>query len=165
MLQNIKFKNLEIKIEKSDATVTYTFTGGVDENFKQQEILRIAAKDIIFDLGEINNFNSCGIREWVHFMKDMNPLGRITFINCSITMIDQINLVPDTLGEAAISSFAAPYYCAEHGELICKINVLQNLKQLKDKISPQLNCPTCNKPLEFDALEESYFLFAEDING
>ena len=167
MQQLLQFKYLSIQIEKSESEVTYIFKGGVDENFKHQEIPRIAAKNITFDLGEIDNFNSCGIREWVHFMKDMDTLGPIKFKNCSITMIDQINLVPDTLGHATITSFQAPYYCPTcptGGELVCSIDVQQHLSSIQKKTSPQFDCPKCQQKLEFDALEESYFMFAEELN-
>jgi transcription initiation factor IIE alpha subunit len=40
------------------------------------------------------------------------------------------------------------------------IEVEQNIKALRSKIAPEFTCEKCGKNLEFDALEESYFLFA-----
>ncbi|MBQ49434.1 MAG: hypothetical protein CMP10_18795, partial [Zetaproteobacteria bacterium] len=70
MSEFIHFPSLEIKIEQDYDSVTYTFTGDVDENFDHQRVLKhqvdqkIQKNTIIFKLAEINNFNSCGIREW-----------------------------------------------------------------------------------------------------
>lgn len=159
--QIINFANLEILINQSGSEVTYTFKGDVDENFRQQDVPRIQAPKINFKLDHIENFNSCGIREWIYLIKDMGKLGTLLFKGCSVTMVDQINMVPDSLGEGLIESFYAPYYCANHGEINQLIQVSDAVGDLQAKRAPKFDCPQCHNPLEFDALEESYFLFAD----
>jgi hypothetical protein len=95
-------------------------------------------------------------------VRDIGELGALKFTSCSVTMIDQINMVPDSLGKGKVESFFAPYYCQCGGEVNRLIAVSQHLKRLVAKQAPEFKCESCGRMLEFDALEESYFLFAEN---
>jgi hypothetical protein len=161
MSDTIEFGNLSIEIKQTANEVVYRFVGDVDEHFRQKDVPRIKKSNITFILEEINNFNSCGIREWIYLIRDIEGLGKLKFTKCSVTMIDQINMVPDSLGKGHVESFFAPYFCNCGGEVNRLIVVEENLEQLQAKQAPDFKCEKCDKPLEFDALEESYFLFAE----
>ena len=162
-MQSIKFPNLEIKVDEQGSSVTYTFVGDVDENFEHSQVPRIEKPAVIFELGGIRIFNSCGIREWIYFIRDMAEMGELIFRECSVAMIDQINLVPDSLGGGQIESLYAPYFCECRGEISMLIDTKKYLDSLINKVAPVLQCDKCKKELEFDALEESYFLFANTI--
>lgn len=161
MSDTIEFGNLSIEIKQTANEVVYRFVGDVDEHFRQKEVPRLKKANITFVLEEINNFNSCGIREWIYLIRDIGELGALKFTKCSVTMIDQINMVPDSLGKGHVESFFAPYYCQCGGEVNRLVVVAQNLDLLQSKHAPEFKCEKCGKDLEFDALEESYFLFAE----
>ena len=158
----INFVNMNIDIDIYEDEVVYKFNGDVDENFKQKDIPRIAKSNIIFELENVVNFNSCGIREWLYLIKDFSNLGQLIFKKCSMTMIDQINMVPDCLGNGIVESFYAPYYCPHHGESLQLIDTNTHIDSLKSKIPPKFYCGICGTELEFDALGESYFLFIEE---
>lgn len=161
MSKVISFVNLEIEIVESDEAVVYRFAGDVNENFRQQDVPRIKKSQIIFELEGIENFNSCGIREWIYLVRDICKLGAVVFRHCSVTVVDQINMVPDSLGTGIIESFYAPYYCSDHGEISRLINVEKAAVELSNRNAPPFKCEKCDKELEFDALEESYFLFVD----
>ena len=159
MNSEIEFTNLRVIIKEGPEDVTYWFAGDVDENFIPAKIPKIKKDTIIFELAEIRNFNSCGIREWIYFTKDIAHYGHMLFRSCSVAVIDQINLIPDSIGTAHIESLYAPYYCECQGEVSRLIQVKDSVDLLNKKQAPELNCDKCGKLLEFDALEESYFLF------
>lgn len=161
MSETIEFGKLSIEIKQTATEVVYRFIGDVDEQFRQKDVPRIKKANITFVLEEVNNFNSCGIREWIYLIRDIENLGKLKFTHCSVTMIDQINMVPDSLGKGRVESFFAPYYCQCGGEVNRLVVVEDNLEQLQAKQAPEFQCEKCHKALEFDALEESYFLFAE----
>jgi len=162
MSETIDFGNLAIEITRNgDKEVVFTFRGDVDEHFRQKDVPRIAARRITFVLEEINNFNSCGIREWIYLIRDMGELGVLVFTRCSVTMIDQINMVPDSLGKGTVESFFAPYFSQAGGEVNRLIVVADHLDDLQNKQAPRFKDEKTGEDLEFDALEESYFLFAE----
>lgn len=153
-----KFVNLTIEIEETPQAVHYTVRGEIDENFRQKDVPRVGRAEIHLHLREVGNFNSCGIREWIHLINDLSRLGSLTFHECSVSAIDQINMVPSSLGGGTVRSFHAPYYCScgrEHTKLI---NVREHEDQLKQLRAPEFICE-CGQMLEFDALEESYFQF------
>lgn len=160
MAEKIQFGKLTIEIEQRNDEVIYRFSGDVDEQLKQKDVPRIRKSTIIFELAEINNFNSVGIREWIYLVQDISKLGHLHFRNCSVAMVDQINMVPDSLGTGVIESFFAPYYCSCGGEVNRLIVVKDSADLIVNKIAPTFNCENCGAKLEFDALEESYFLFA-----
>lgn len=159
MEKTINFSNLVINVQEQDELVVYTFDGDVDENFRQEQVPRIQKKKIILELANIKNFNSCGIREWIFFIRDISALGSLVFKECSVSMVDQINLVPDSLGGGKINSLYAPYYCDCQGEVNRLIDYDGLCKLMETKTAPVFECEKCGKELEFDALEESYFLF------
>lgn len=163
MTKSVEFTNLKIKIDEEPKQVTYIFAGDVDEHFKQEKVPRIRKEKIVFHLAEVNNFNSCGIREWIHLVQEFSKIGHLVFKECSVTMIDQINMVPGSLGMGEIESFYAPYYCECGGEVNRLVNMEQAKPYLINHTAPEMNCTRCGKPLEFDALEESYFLFANTL--
>jgi hypothetical protein len=161
MSEFVSFGQLNIKTTETPAEVIYFFRGDVDEHFRQQDVPRIQRDLITLELKEMNHFNSSGVREWVSFLGDLQRGGATVFKNCSITMIDQINMVPESLGAGRIHSFFAPYFCKCSGEKNQLIDIAEHRSKINNRLAPEIACDTCGEPMEFDALEESYFLFAE----
>lgn len=159
MEQTLSLQNLTIHIRDLEDRVVYTFSGDIHENFQSKDIPKIQKPKIVFKLGGIENFNSCGIREWTFFMREMEKHGDIFFEECSVTMVDQFNMVPDTLSKAKVVSFYAPYYCECRDETNQLIPVDRYKLDLEKGKAPELKCDQCENTLEFDALEESYFMF------
>ena len=50
------------------------FTGEIDENADFAELKKRLRGPVVFQLAEIRRINSCGVREWVNFVRDM-PAG------------------------------------------------------------------------------------------
>lgn len=159
---SINFGALKIIIERSPESVVYTFEGDVDENFRHKEVPRIAATAINFNLEKVHNFNSVGIREWVYMVRDMSALGVLCFKRCSVTMIDQINMVPDCLGNGSVESFFGPYACTEHGETNRLIQTKEHASVILQNRAPEFTCEKCSQKLDFDALEDAYFMFVNN---
>lgn len=158
----IKFNKLQVSIDDQPDCATYHFDGDVDENFSHDKMKILSKPKIILQLEKIRNFNSCGIREWIYFVRRLIECPNVEFHNCSVTMIDQINMIPDSLGNGRIISFFAPYFCENHGESSQLIVMKDAEIELRNRVAPTFSCGKCGATLEFDALEESYFLFMDD---
>ena len=159
----LQFGQLHVEITESQKEVEYRFRGDVDENFRQKEFPRIKKERIIFHLEDVKNFNSIGLREWIFLLRDVSAMGHLVFRRCSVTIVDQINMVPDSRGNGEIESFFAPYYCS-HCEVKAVdriVKVSEFLREVTAKQAPNFKCDSCGHPLEFDALEDSYFSFAD----
>lgn len=154
----INFNNLRFDIATETDAVDYTVVGDIDENFRHKDVPRISRPTIRIHLKDAGNFNSCGIREWIQLISDLAKGGALTFYECSVSSIDQINMVPNSLGGGVVESFFAPYYCQCGQEHIKLIQVDEHISTLKQLIAPTFRCD-CGRTLEFDALEESYFQF------
>lgn len=164
--QQIRFSNLTVDIVEGDQEVVYWFNGDVDEHFEQSTLPRVEKPAIILELENVRNFNSCGIREWIFLARDLAKLGQLQLRRCSVTIVDQINMVPDLLAGGEIQSFFAPYFCETEdcvGEVAKLVDMSRSHQEIKQGKAPEFSCEKCGEPLSFDALEESYFLFAEDV--
>ena len=158
-LQTIHLGRLQIAIEQDENSVLYTLRGDVDENFTYKKIPVIEASKITLNLEGIRAFNSCGIREWVFFMREFNQHANLFFESCSIIMMDQFNVVPQTLGPGKILSFYAPYYCPNCDEEVSHLlKVSEHVDDLTNKQAPEIKHEKCGTTMEFDALEDCYFL-------
>ncbi len=154
----IHFSNLDVIVTEDASAVQYTFKGDIDEYFDHRKIPLISKKQIIFHLADIRNINSVGIREWVGLVTKLEDYGLITYRHCSIAVVDQFNLVPASIGKGRIESVYAPYFCEEHGEF----NMLIQIDGKPITKAPSFDCAQCGAPLEFDSLEDTYFMFAGD---
>jgi hypothetical protein len=159
MSRSVSLGSLNVEITESTDVVRYKFSGDVDDAFKHGDVPRVKAATIILDLEGITNFNSCGVREWVFLIRDLGDLGQLDFTKCSIAMVDQLNMVPESLGKGVVSTFYAPYVCEEHGDVEQLIDVLKEGSSLLSHQPPSRNCGKCHEPLIFDAMADSYFLF------
>lgn len=162
MKKTIDFETLIIEIEIIGDLALYRFDGVIDEKFKEEDIPKAPGKEAIFDLENISSINSIGIREWIKLANSFKDSKSLTYKNCSVTFVDQLNMVPDSLGKAKVLSFHAPYFreCNKcDGEKTCLIDVIESKQDLDNGTPPMKMCGDCNEELEFDALEESYFSF------
>lgn len=156
--QTLNFANLKVEITQELDRVHYRVSGDIDENFRHKDVPRIRKSEICLHLKDAGHFNSCGIREWILFISDLSKFGKLSFHECSVSAIDQMNMVPNSLGGGDVISFYAPYYCQcgqEHTKLI---QVREHEGNLRKLTAPSFTCE-CGRQLEFDALEESYFQF------
>jgi len=158
----IKFANLTIDLVEASDESHYIIAGDVDENFRQKEIPRLTSPKLHLHLKDVGNFNSVGIREWIQLIGDLSQHSKLLFHECSVSCIDQINMVPHSLGGGKVESFFAPYYCDCGRETVKLIKVSEHEKELRQNLAPHFLCE-CGKTLEFDALEETYFQFLTSL--
>ena len=116
---------------------------------------------------DVEMMNSCGTRNWVHWVHSLPSNQKVKFVNCSRTFIDQANLFGGFFPKKAIvDSFFIPYFC-EACEKTTNV-LLTRGKDFNDMhvaVIENVNCATCGKPAESDVIENTYFKFLENING
>ena len=113
-------------------------------------------KKYIFDFDKINIINSCGIRDWIKYISELNN-AEIIYENCPQIVIEQINMVHGFItSKTEITSFYAPYFCDSCDK---ETKILLKKAEITNNKAPEKKCPTCSDILEFDALEKQYFHF------
>lgn len=153
----IAFNALKIEIYMDDHSALYRFKGDVDETFEYKRIPVASRQTIRFDLEGIASINSCGVREWSNLMKQFSSGVELVLEKCSVAIVDQFNIVPQTMGRAFIQSFFAPYYCPScDEETSVLLDTEKHRESLAKKQAPEV-CHHCGTALEFDALEDCYF--------
>src|SRR3954452_7833561 len=63
---------------------------------------------LVLDLVGVKRINSCGVREWVAFIAGLR--GReLVLEHCSVSIVNQLNMISAFRGEARVRSVFAPY--------------------------------------------------------
>lgn len=130
--------------ENSDLKPLQGLTGPVTVNFKG-----------------VSRVNSCGVREWVNLLAKV-PGAQLSYEDCPIVVVKQLNAVPDFVGTAKVTTFQAPYFCEK-----CDEESVQTLQgsQVQGLTAPAMKCPKCTSPMNFDAIPGQYFSFLKRTAG
>lgn len=130
--------------------------GVIDEDANFEKIKSLQMNKFVFDFNNITMINSCGIREWIKYLDDING-AQIVYQNCPQNIIEQVNMVHGFIRKGiSVESFFAPYFCVNCDtgkKILLKESEVQNSKP------PIKYCNTCKGELEFDAIEKQYFSF------
>ena len=151
--------NIDKKVEGQTAIIA--LKGNIDEDasFAGSEIG--AVSQITLDLQEVKAINSCGIREWINWIRTANEGAQITFKNCPKIIVDQINMVAGFLPEKAkVQSFYVPYYCESSGNE--KMVLFTEGKEVKgsEVFAPEeVKDDESGEFMEMDVIEAKYFKF------
>jgi hypothetical protein len=156
---NNYFVGIRLKIATDEQQV-YWFEGSVDEHFTAKQVPLPHHSPVIFDLAGIKNMSSYGVRHWIAMIERLTLTHDVVFRNCSISLMDQINITPAIADGCLIASFYAPYYCETCGECSMLINTREHWHLLTQQIAPTFHCEKCQGLLSFDALEEGFLMFA-----
>jgi hypothetical protein len=136
--------------------------GAITEDVDLTPLLEVAPlQGLVFDLQDVVQINSCGVREWIHFVRALSTASRpYAFRRCSPAIVRQLNMISNFAGTADVESVMLPYYCdncshEENRELALAAGPLPS-------IETETECPVCQGALTFDDLAETYLSFAED---
>ena len=144
-----------------EPTMTLFISGNITETaeFPTLDALADAARRRL-DLAGVETINSCGVREWVHFVKLLTRAGRpFELARCSPAIVRQLNTISNFCGAGRVSSVMLPYCCDGCGQEEC-VELELMPKQPVHTIQQHLTCPACGRLAEFDDLPDTYLGFA-----
>jgi hypothetical protein len=154
--------DVKIVLKRAGANVEVRLAGQMDEraNYSTIDLNGVAAAD--FDFEGVTMINSKGIQVWKDFMRSVPDNVRVTYKRCPLKVVNQLNLFPSFNGGKVVkvTSFFAPYFCEAcdkpHTALL---DTATHFPEGKPVAAPSIDCESCKKPLEFDAIPQKYFLF------
>ncbi len=154
---------LSWRIKERPGFTTVEFFGEIDENADFAELRRRLTGNVVFHLAEVRRMNSCGVREWVNFVRDLPNVEELTFTHCSPAIVTQLNMINNFRGAARVRSFYAPYVCDECGNEEEKLLDVQSQfpNGNTNRVPPHI-CSKCQKPMDFDDLPERYLSFLNE---
>jgi len=151
---------LSWRIKERAGFTTVEFFGEVDENADFAELKGRLKGPVVFHLGEVRRINSCGVREWVNFVRDLPQVSELTFSHCSPAIVTQLNMIYNFRGPARVRSFLAPYVCERcNREEERLLDVRQHFPRGDLTHLPAFRCEKCQAQLEFDDIPERYLAF------
>ena len=155
--KELKTDKLTVQLEDNGDSAKISISGNIDEDFDYKFLLEKKFKDYVVDFEGLGLINSCGIREWITLLTELNDVNSITYINCPAIIVKQMNMVDGLLPKNAyVESFYGPYVCEECDE---ETNIILIPDKIKNSKAPEVKCSSCNEVMEFDTYEDQYFRF------
>ena len=152
---------------KKEGNVTVVNIGGkIDEDADFSSCAIDQAITLTVDFSQVQTINSCGIREYIKWIKTAPTTASIIYRNCPKVIVDQINMVDGFLpGNGTVDSFFVPYYNEDSGS---EKNVL--FMKGKDfnpgKVTPPAEVKDDGgNAMEIDVIEAKYFKFVEKLRA
>jgi anti-anti-sigma regulatory factor len=151
---------------QADGRLVVQLKGEINENADFSELRKLMQGDVDLELEGVTRINSCGVREWVNFVRTLDEVKSLRFSRCSPTVVLQLNTIYNFRGAAKVKSFLAPYVCE-----VCHVDEYK-LLDVRDHFAergphasvPAFRCPRCGGVMMFDELPERYLSFlAEEL--
>lgn len=162
------FGNLPAK--KSNSTIERSRTRGgslvrirghIDETFQVDELTSGTYGVLVIDLAEVQRVTSFGIREWISALLKLRA-DYFCLINCTPSIVSQLNLVSGFAGKGEVVSFQAPYLCPDcdtASTTLLDLRRSDHQQVVATFEPPPLDCPECGEESEFDDLPELYLQY------
>lgn len=141
---------------------TLVIGGAIDEGALLHEILlRAKAGRLVLDLAAVTFINSLGVRDWIRMQAAAQKAGlAVELRRVAEVLVHQLNMIIATRGDAAVTSFFAPYACDACGrEESLLIDAVTNATGLAKLEPPPMTCPECGAAMAFNDFPERYFSF------
>ena len=137
--------------------------GEIDENADFSELRSQLVGNVELSLEGITRINSCGVREWVNFVRGLDAVRTLWFARCSPPVVLQLNTIYNFRGQARVISFLAPYVCeACHTDEYKLLDVAEHFADRGHLAVPVFRCPRCSGVMMFDELPERYLSFLSE---
>jgi len=152
----------QFKGEKQQASdgLVVKLSGHIDEDATFNGLELAGANSVTLELEGVTAINSCGIREWIKWIRTAPTGARIVYRKCPKVIVDQINMVAGFLPDnGKVESFFVPYYSDESGNE--KMVLFQEGKEFKGNeiFPPQAIKDDSGSEMEMDVIESKYFKF------
>jgi len=141
---------------------TLVIGGAIDEAAALHEMVgRANAGRLVLDLGAVTFINSLGVRDWIRMQAAAQKAGlAVELRRVAEVLVHQLNMIIATRGNAAVTSFFAPYACDACGrEESLLIDAVTNATGLANLEPPPMTCPECKAAMAFNDFPERYFSF------
>jgi hypothetical protein len=120
-------------------------------------------KNIIFNFRHVEYVNSCGVRAWINFLREVEKGNRqIIFEECTPEIVGQINMIPNFKSKAHVKSVYASYACDNCGHQQWTLfEEGRNLPQSSNTTLNPPNCEKCKSQMEMEELEDEFFAWLD----
>ena len=155
---------LQWSLENGADQTRVTIDGKLDQEANLDRLRDQLHGQVIIDLSGVHSINSCGVREWIGFVRALDSKGcNLVLERCSVHVVDKLNLVINFRGTSKIRSIYAPYICEPcFFESYLLVDLEGDWDSQIDHNAP--HCAKCGQEMEFDHIKDEYFAFIELID-
>jgi anti-anti-sigma regulatory factor len=150
---------LNVVKEQKGSAVLVRLSGSVEESVNFDQLIGPPPTELIVSCKEIPRINSVGVKAWIKYFQSAQAKGtKLTFIECSTAIVEQINLISNFNCGGTIESIYVPFACTSCKSELVGLFKTADLKRLNLKL-PELKCSKCSGKAVFDDIPEEYFGF------
>jgi anti-anti-sigma regulatory factor len=135
-------------------------SGKITEEAEFQPIIAFAREEnLLLDLAGVEQINSCGVREFIHFTSYLSKANiPFSLLDCSPVLVRQLNMISNFAGDGVVRSVLLPYFCEDCGQEMLLPCVIPEDRS-RPPIEPLRTCEHCGQEAEFDDVPELYLGF------
>jgi hypothetical protein len=146
------------KEQKGDVVVV-KLSGAIEESVNFDQLIGPPPPVLHVNSKEIKRINSVGVKAWIKYFQGAASKGtKLTFIECSTAIVEQINLISNFTCGGQVESIHVPFSCSSCGTELVGLFKTEDLKKIQLKL-PTLNCSKCGGKAVFDDIPEEYLGF------
>ncbi len=145
--------------EQKGNLLAIRLVGSIEETVNFDDLLGVPSGDIEINCKEIPRINSVGVKAWIKYFQGCQAKGiKISFIECSTAIVEQINLISNFTCGGSVESIFVPFSCTQCKSELVGLFKTEDLKKMELKI-PDLKCSKCGNKAVFDDIPEEFFGF------
>ena len=150
---------LNVVKEQKGSALLVRLSGSVEESVNFDQLIGPPPPELIVSSKEIPRINSVGVKAWIKYFQTAQAKGtKLTFIECSTAIAEQINLISNFTCGGTVESIYVPFACTSCKSELVGLFKTADLKKLNLKL-PELKCTKCGGKAVFDDIPEEYFGF------
>ena len=91
---------LSYEIKKVSKEETLLLSGSLDEDSEvilPNLLSKLSKKVCVINFRNIQTVNSCGVRAWINFLRELELKASVYFEECPPEVVSQINMIPSSL--------------------------------------------------------------------
>jgi anti-anti-sigma regulatory factor len=147
-----------VKEQKGSALVV-RLTGSIEESVNFDQLIGPPPGELWVNCKEIPRINSVGVKAWIKYFQGAQQKGtKLKFEECSIAIVEQINLISNFTCGGEVQSIYVPFAYGKCGAELVGLFTQDALKKVNFQIPP-LKCTKCGGEAAFDDIPEEYFSF------
>lgn len=151
-----------VKEQKGDVLVV-KLSGSIEESIDFDKLIGPTPKEVHVSTKAVPRINSVGVKAWIKYFQGLGAKGvKIVLFECSMAIVEQINLISNFRCGGTVTSLYVPYLCQNCGAESAAPYSTEQLQKLNFQI-PDAKCPKCGGKATFDDISEEYFYFL--MNG
>ncbi len=152
---------VSLQISQNNGWEFVQYFGPINEEAEVHltQLLSKLGSKVVFNFKNVEYVNSCGVRAWINFMRELEKGRQVIFDECTPEIVMQVNMIPSFKSSASINSVYGSYKCDGCGSQ--KQVLFETGKNLPTSGNyPEIKCEQCQAMMEMEEMEDEFFAFA-----